>query len=750
MSAAREALIVAVDEYVDPGLGQLQAPHRDAEALGEVLGDPRIGDFAVRVLRNETAQGIRVAVEDFFADRRPDDLLVLHFSCHGLKNAAGELYLAAADSRPTRLASTAVAADFVNQQMADSRAQRIALFLDCCYGGAFPRGMVVRASGVIEVGDAFAAAQQAAGGRGRVVVTASSSVEYAFEGGQLTPGAQVAPSVFTGSVVEGLASGEADRDGDGWVGLNELFTYVAERVRRATPHQTPHLWAFGSEGDLLLAHSRRRRVKAEALPHELTEAVSSSLPATRYGVAVELRDRMNGEDLGQALAAWNVLSGMVEDDSRRVSAFAITAMQQAGLHVSPAALDLGTRPVGQPSVHELLLTGSPLALAANADSADEWLRCEADPGRVQVTVAPEAPGDYEGTVILASPIGDLLVPVRVEVVAAAAVPKAWRAPRAQPVAMPPAEPVAPAPAEPVALPVEAVVQPPPAALVPVADSEAGPADASPSRGAGRSWLWWPVAAALLVIAVGWARYYAKFEDTLWYMPNQTNLKPRPPLDGFSLAVVVMVVFVIAGTVFPRVAVAALGVAAGIGVFFLTWSIAFLESRTVKNYSDLAGIWRGFAALGLAMVAVALLDLWHRHLLRGQVWRRPTILEVGLFVAGTALVLFATSLDVNHGPVSNSLILLVPIVTVALTAWAGLTKLTGDRGRAISAAVVAYVAADFMVMLYVAANTKAPYATTTMGGDVLLLVALAARHDVRSLPRLRLRGRSPSGDEAAAQ
>jgi hypothetical protein len=416
VSSAREALIVAVDEYVDPGLGQLQAPHQDAEALGDVLGDPRIGDFAVRVLRNETAQGIRVAVEDFFADRRPDDLLVLHFSCHGLKNAAGELFLAAADSRPTRLASTAVAADFVNQQMADSRAQRIALFLDCCYGGAFPRGMVVRASGVVEVGDAFAAAQQAAGGRGRVVVTASSSVEYAFEGGQLKPGAQVAPSVFTGSVVEGLSTGEADRDGDGWVGLNELFTYVAERVRRATPHQTPHLWAFGSEGDLLLAHSRRRRVKADTLPAELTEAVSSSLPATRYGVAVELRDRLNSDDLGQALAAWNVLSGMVDDDSRRVSAFAITAMQQAGLQVTPAALDLGTRPAGQPSVHELLLTGSPLALATNADSADDWLRCEVDPGRVQVTVAPEAPGVYEGTVVLATPIGDLQLPVRVEVV----------------------------------------------------------------------------------------------------------------------------------------------------------------------------------------------------------------------------------------------------------------------------------------------------------------------------------------------
>ena len=310
VSPVREALVVAVDQYDDEGLGRLRAPADDAEALGAVLGDPRIGDFAVRVLRNESAQTIRVAVEDFFADRRPDDLLLLHFSCHGLKNAAGELYLAASDSRPDRLASTAVPADFVNRQMADSRAQRIALFLDCCYGGAFPRGMVVRAAGDVAVGDAFAT-QRDAGGRGRVVVTASSSVEYAFEGAELASDAQVAPSVFTGSVVAGLESGEADRDGDGWVGLNELFGYVAERVRRVTPHQTPHLWAFGSEGDLLLAHSRRRRVTAGELPAEVVEAIGSSLAATRLGVAVELRDRLLGPDLGQALAAWSALTGLV-------------------------------------------------------------------------------------------------------------------------------------------------------------------------------------------------------------------------------------------------------------------------------------------------------------------------------------------------------------------------------------------------------------------------------------------------------
>ena len=151
MDGSRFALVVANDQYADPGLRRLMAPAHDAEALAEVLADPAVGGFDVRVLQNESAQGTRLAVEDFFADRSPEDLLLLHFSCHGLKNAAGELFLAVEDTQPTRLASTAVAADFVNREMADSRAQRIALFLDCCYGGAFPRGLVVRATGEAQV-----------------------------------------------------------------------------------------------------------------------------------------------------------------------------------------------------------------------------------------------------------------------------------------------------------------------------------------------------------------------------------------------------------------------------------------------------------------------------------------------------------------------------------------------------------------------------------------------------------------------
>ena len=105
-----------------------------------------------------------------------------------------------------------------------------------------------------------------------MIVTASSAMEYAFEGGQLASRIEPTPSVFTGAVVDGLTTGEADRDGDGWVGLTELVGFVTDRVHRVTPNQNPQMWTFGSQGELLIARSRVRRITPPPLAPELLEA----------------------------------------------------------------------------------------------------------------------------------------------------------------------------------------------------------------------------------------------------------------------------------------------------------------------------------------------------------------------------------------------------------------------------------------------------------------------------------------------
>jgi hypothetical protein len=130
----------------------------------------------------------------------------------------------------------------------------------------------------------------------------------------------------------------------------------------------------------------------------------------RYGAADELRDRLRGEDVRQALAAWHALSAMVEDDSRKVAESAEAALAAAALRVSPEALELVA--VGDHAEGELLLDGSPIALCATATSDEPWLHVEQDGSGVRVKAYLGDIQRLEGRLVLTGPITERLeVPV---------------------------------------------------------------------------------------------------------------------------------------------------------------------------------------------------------------------------------------------------------------------------------------------------------------------------------------------------
>src|SRR5664279_1003794 len=119
------ALIFAVDEYDHPDLQRLSAPVAGANALAETLRRPELGGFAVDVCHNPTSAVTAERLEDFLIERGPGDLALLHFSGHGLKDESGGLYLAARNTVPTRLASTAIDATLINLLMRRSRARSL-------------------------------------------------------------------------------------------------------------------------------------------------------------------------------------------------------------------------------------------------------------------------------------------------------------------------------------------------------------------------------------------------------------------------------------------------------------------------------------------------------------------------------------------------------------------------------------------------------------------------------------------------
>jgi uncharacterized caspase-like protein len=224
----RLALLVATYRYQDAGLRQLTAPGHDAESLAEVLRDPEIAGFDVTILINKPHYVVGDAIGEFYHNRRRDDLTLLYFTGHGLKDDHGHLYLAMTDTKRDRLLFTGLSAQQIDEAMESCPSRRKVLVLDCCYSGAFPAGLISKADAQVNTLERFQ-------GKGRVVLTASDSTQYSFEGNQIL--GQGNQSVFTRFFVDGLATGNGDLDGDGNIALDELYSYVYDRVIEEMPQQ---------------------------------------------------------------------------------------------------------------------------------------------------------------------------------------------------------------------------------------------------------------------------------------------------------------------------------------------------------------------------------------------------------------------------------------------------------------------------------------------------------------------------------
>ena len=321
--AGKYALIIGNSQYDDPTLKGLQAPDADARALADVLRDAAIGGFEVQTLINESSFKITQEIDSFFDNRKSDDLLLFYFSGHGVKDEDGQLYFALVNTKPRRLYSTAVRAQDVNNLMRRCYSKQQVLLLDCCYSGAFAKGMIAKADTTIGTRENFS-------GHGRVILTASDSMQYALEGDEVT--GQGARSIFTRVLVEGLKGG-ADLDNDGLIAFDELAEYVGARVREENRDQTPQHWALGVDGKIFIAkNSNPIAPKPAPLPLELQAAIENPLASVREAAARDLVRLVRGSHRGLALSAVEALKGLADDDSRRVANVAgelLTALRES-------------------------------------------------------------------------------------------------------------------------------------------------------------------------------------------------------------------------------------------------------------------------------------------------------------------------------------------------------------------------------------------------------------------------------------
>jgi hypothetical protein len=316
----RLALIIGNSEFEDRNLAQLVTPDADVNALAEVLHSPGIGEFdEVVTLVNQPSTTVRRAISSFFVGRERNDLLLLYFSGHGIRDDRGQLFLAVKDTEHNLLRGTAIPAGYITEEMDNSRSRRQVLILDCCHSGAFSHGM--KGAPGISVGTAAAFEGI---GSGRVVLTATDSTQYAWEGDQLI--GQAENSVFTHYLIQGLRTGEADADGDGRVTLDELYNYVYEQVVDKSPLQTPGKWSYRQQGEIVIAKNPQPVVKPAELPADLQQTVSDPRSWVREGAVQELDRILRSNNPRMVAAAYEALQSMTDDDSRRVASAAAVSL----------------------------------------------------------------------------------------------------------------------------------------------------------------------------------------------------------------------------------------------------------------------------------------------------------------------------------------------------------------------------------------------------------------------------------------
>ncbi|MDJ0773362.1 MAG: EAL domain-containing protein [Mastigocoleus sp. MO_167.B18] len=260
------ALLIGVSEY-ESGFTSLPGAIKDVKAMQRVLQDSKIGGFnEVKILVNPDVQSMREEIETFFSGLNKEDLLLLYFSGHGIKDDNGRLYFSTRITRKNPnnqlIKSTAVAASFVHDQINNSRSKRQVIILDCCFSGAFDPSLLTKDDGSVDL-------QSQLGAEGRVVLTSSSSTQYSFE--QQVGGV----SVYTHHLVEGIETGTGDLNRDGKITARELHEYACNKLEENALSMKPKIIVLKDKGfDIFIAQTNnltREQQHKEIQSMNLTE-----------------------------------------------------------------------------------------------------------------------------------------------------------------------------------------------------------------------------------------------------------------------------------------------------------------------------------------------------------------------------------------------------------------------------------------------------------------------------------------------
>ncbi|GGN41591.1 hypothetical protein GCM10010109_71810 [Actinoplanes campanulatus] len=338
-------------------------PSADVPAFVDVLGETALGGFDVTYLRDPGAREAYSRVKSIFDGREQDDCVLVYFRGVMLTGPGGGLYLATADTVMGRPTDTAIDVAQMAVLMQRSRAGQAVVLLDG------------RTGSPVDAGHHFRAAR-AAEWQSRVVIAATARPE---------------PPTFAGLIADGVVTGAADRDRDGWIGIGELHDHLRER------DPSVRQWVFGSGRQPYLARIRRQGSDQMAQIAQLAIAAA-------------------GEDLSRAVEARSSLQRLATGEGR-VAAAASAALRRTSVRLDEPAVDFGRVAPGTRQLAAVVaVQGPPLAAASAVSSDAEGLHARLEGNVLRVSWFPTV-GRLDGAVTLDGPAGSARLTVTGEVAA---------------------------------------------------------------------------------------------------------------------------------------------------------------------------------------------------------------------------------------------------------------------------------------------------------------------------------------------
>jgi tetratricopeptide (TPR) repeat protein len=281
-----KSLIVGISKY--DKLGELDFCKGDANKIEKCLKSLHYEVLSDYVLngRVEYLQ-LRDKLYSFFSNAKPEELLFLYFSGHGILSPDGKVYLSTSEIDPVVPYNRGFSLDEVIGLMKAKPSTKIIVVLDCCYGGEVERQ--ARNIATVKVTKVLRGIKETEKMEVKYILASSRAFEESYA-------TREKGSIFTQYVLKGLEGSAIDTEGN--VTAQTLGIYIYNKIESMTPkpNQTPVIIPLLSiGGDIILSTYPERKFERKTTVVDTATLLNKGrqyLSAGRYNESIKYFDKV--------------------------------------------------------------------------------------------------------------------------------------------------------------------------------------------------------------------------------------------------------------------------------------------------------------------------------------------------------------------------------------------------------------------------------------------------------------------------